>query len=412
MTARAAAAYLDVKPATLYAYVSRGLVRSVPGANARERLYAFEDLERLRARHDARSGHGPVAASAMRYGEPVLDSALTYIDDAGPHYCGRSALALAASGVAFEAVAELLWTGSSPTAPVSWRVDAPRVDPKRLAACLPAAAPPLLALQLAVPALAAADEARFDVREDVEIVRARALVPQLAAFVALARDASLVEEALRVGSVAAALARATGVRAGAEQVTAIDRTLVLCADHELNMSAFAARVTASSGADLYACVAAGLAALSGPLHGALSDRVEALVAEAGRADRAHAVVRDRMRRGEDVPGFGHPIYRAGDPRATALLELATSLAPRNPIVRTTVALAEAMRELREEYANLDTGLVAVRAALKMDRGAAVVLFAIGRAAGWIAHAFEQRRSGAPLRPRARYTGPTSQNRAR
>src|SRR5690349_15198038 len=111
LTAREAAELIDVKLATLYAYVSRGLVRSIASEAGRGRLYARQDLEHLRARHDARSGHGPVAAAALRWGEPVLDSAITLINDRGLYYRGQSAVGLARDGVSYEQVAELLWTG-------------------------------------------------------------------------------------------------------------------------------------------------------------------------------------------------------------------------------------------------------------------------------------------------------------
>src|SRR5215218_9060645 len=102
LTAREAAGLLDVKLATLYAYVSRGLVRSVASEGRRGRLYARQDVEQLRARHDARSGHGPVAAAALRWGEPVMDSAITSITEKALYYRGRSAVGLAREGVAFE----------------------------------------------------------------------------------------------------------------------------------------------------------------------------------------------------------------------------------------------------------------------------------------------------------------------
>src|SRR3954464_16089784 len=102
LSAREAAALLDVKAATLYSYVSRGLLTSVPGTHGPSRLYARADVERLRARHVARAGHGAVAAGALRFGEPVLESALTAIDANGPRYRGHSAVELARAGTSFE----------------------------------------------------------------------------------------------------------------------------------------------------------------------------------------------------------------------------------------------------------------------------------------------------------------------
>src|SRR3954470_2788901 len=117
---RTAARRLGVQQRTLYAYVSRGQVRSVPGEHGRPRLYSLSDLERLKTRRDARAGHGAVAAGALRWGEPVLDSAITAITPRGPAYRGRHALGLAASGVTFEATAELLWSGYLPPGPIAW----------------------------------------------------------------------------------------------------------------------------------------------------------------------------------------------------------------------------------------------------------------------------------------------------
>ena len=187
-------------------------------------------------------------------------------------------------------------------------------------------------------------------------------------------------------------------------VRAIDRALVLCADHELNPSSFAARVTAATGADLYACVTSALATLSGPRHGGASERVDALIDEVAAPARARGVLLERRRRGEEVAGFGHPLYPDGDPRASPLLEAAAALAPRSPRVRTALALASAMRGLGQEAPTIDLGLCALAAALGLPRGAAAGLFAVGRAAGWIAHALEQRAQGFLVRPRARYVG--------
>jgi citrate synthase len=190
-------------------------------------------------------------------------------------------------------------------------------------------------------------------------------------------------------------------------VSALDATLVLCADHELNVSTFAARVAASAGADLYLSMAAGLAAASGPRHGGACDRVEALVQEAARPDRAEPVVLARSRRGEELPGFGHTLYPGGDPRAVPLLAWAKELAPRGVGVRTLLALVEAMQKTRGERPSVETGVVAVALALGLPAGSAAGLFSLGRCAGWVAHILEQRESGKLLRPRARYVGAVS-----
>jgi citrate synthase len=185
---------------------------------------------------------------------------------------------------------------------------------------------------------------------------------------------------------------------------ALRAALVVCADHELNASAFAARVAASTHADVYACLLAALGTLTGPRHGGSCDRVEALVAETERPERATHVVLERARRGEGVPGFGHPLYPAGDPRASPLLDHARALAPRSRDVRVVLALIEAMRDTGRGAPNLDAGLVALAAALGLPRGSAIGVFAIGRMAGWVAHVLEQYAAGFLFRPRARYLG--------
>ena len=401
LAGRDAARLLGVKRATLYAYASRGLVRSVPdrSTGGRARRYARADLEALKARHDARAGHGPVAAAAMRWGEPVLETAISAIDDAGPRYRGRPAVDLARDGASFEAVAELLWTGAEPESGVYWPLPRLGFAPARLASFLPPGSSPLTALTLVVPVLGAADAGRFDTRAEVEAGRARTLLLRMAASLALGRGTRPAGH-----TVARLFASALGARRR-DAFRAIDLALVLCADHELNASTLAARVTASAGADLYACVSAGLAALSGPRHGGACDRVEALLAEAGRPARARMVVHERARRGEEVPGFGHRLYPAGDPRAKPLLDAAAAIAPRSPAVRTARALVEAVRDASGELPTLDLGLVALAAALRLPPGSPTAIFAIGRVAGWVAHTIEQRHAAFLIRPRARYVGP-------
>jgi citrate synthase len=400
--AREAAALLGIKLETLYAYASRGLVRRVPGPDGRRHQYLRTDLERLRARREARSGHGPVAAGALRFGAPVLDSMITRITEAGPVYRERPALELAAHGVPFTAVAELLWTGELPAAPPRWSAKEFPIPVPRLRALLPERCPPLAALAIAVPALAARDPNRFEYERAALLPRARELIVRMAAALALPGSTARVERALAIAGIERAVALALGARGGPAALRAIRRALVLCADHELNASAFAARVAASAGADLYGCVSAGLAALSGPRHGGTCDRVEALVRQVGAPSRARHVVVERANGGREIPGFGHPLYPEGDPRMAPLLADALALAPRAQGVRACEALVEAMRAAGRSAATIDVGLVALAHALGLKPGGAVGLFAVGRAAGWIAHALEQYDAGYLMRPRARY----------
>jgi len=404
LSAEEAARFLGVKLPTLYAYVSRGQVRSRPLGEGRERQYLRSDLARLKARR--RRGRAADAASlsgALHWGEPVLESSITRITEGGPVYRGVHAIDLVRSRAPYESVAELLWTGQLPDERPRWDCANLGVSPRRLAALVPKGASPLSAIAILVTAVGAADPGRFETATPSVLARARLLVRRMAATVAIEQGPTRVEAALRARSVAAGVAVAVLGSTASELVEAIDRALVLVADHELNVSAFAARVAASAGADLYGSLSAALAALAGPKHGGFVERIEALVAEIGEPERAPQVVHDRTRRGEHLPGFGHPIYQPhGDPRAAPLLDVARRLAPRDRRVRTIFALIEAMRDAGRPPPTIDVGLVALGAALGLPRAFGIALFAIGRTAGWVAHILEQYEADFLIRPRALY----------
>ena len=392
---RTAAKHLGISLRTLYAYVSRGRVRSMVGGRGRPRLYALGDLERLRVRRDARRGHGAVAAGALRWGEPVLDSAITAITPKGPAYRGRYATDLAAAGARFENVAELLWSGLLPAEPVLW----PRVamPVAQLAKLIPYGARPLDVMAVVVQIAALADPQRADGRPDAMVSRARKLIPLLAATLAPELATAAVTRALGAPTVATVAARALGLADDAS--TIIDRVLVLLADHELNASSFAARVAASTHADPYACVAAALATLSGPLHGSAAEAIATLADDLGGPEQARAAVRALARKGGLPPGFDHPLYPKGDPRAAPLVELAR--AANSKRARTLLAIIDAT----DAHPSVDVALAALVAALGLYAPAASGLFAVARSAGWLAHVLEQRAQDFLLRPRARYVGP-------
>lgn len=400
-----AAALLGVKRQTLYAYASRGLLRSVPSGEGRMRWYARSDLLRLKARSDARAGHGPVAASALHWGEPVLETAISAIDARGPLYRGVAAVDFSARGASFEEVAEHLWGEVNPSKVERFVAPSAGLPVSRLADLLPEGASPLSTLAVGVPAIAARDPGRFLAKGEGEKALARGLILRMAALLSVPDRRERFASALGEPSVARAVLCALGVSRSEKAVRAVDHALVLCADHELNASTFAVRVAASAGADLYACIGAGLHVLSGPEHGGVCDRVEALLAEASAAARPADVIARRAQRGEPVPGFGHTLYPNGDPRAAALLAIAWETAPESPALSVLRALIKAMSAAGHEAPSLDMGLVAVATAIGLPRGSAAALFAMGRSAGWVAHAMEQRTQGFLVRPRARYIGP-------
>lgn len=399
MEAKEAAKTLGVKLQTLYAYASRGLVRSEPGPKGRGRRYARSDVERLKARGEARAGHGPVAAGALRWGEPVLSTAISSIEKSGPAYRGRSAVELALSGLRFEAVAELLWRD---VLDVTATFSKGTIGLRHIRG-LPAEEAYLPRLLAAVPRIALADTDRFGAPKEAEWARARRLVHAMVDVIALDQDDGTRARVDGTETVAEAMSFALGTTPRRARAI-IDRTLILIADHELNVSTFATRIVASTGADLYACVTGGLAALSGPRHGAYSDRVEALLDEIETPARAPGVIQARCGRGEAIPGFGHPLYPEGDPRVPPLLEAAREVAGKSSRLATVFAVLAAMERARREAPNVDFALVAAVRSLGLRRGSATALFAVGRSAGWIAHALEQRDAGYLLRPRATYVG--------
>ncbi|MCC6935745.1 MAG: hypothetical protein IT333_04435, partial [Thermomicrobiales bacterium] len=184
----------------------------------------------------------------------------------------------------------------------------------------------------------------------------------------------------------------------------LDTALILWADHELNVSSFTVRCIASAGAPLYAAVSGGLAALQGVKHGGMTLRVEALLDEIGTPDRARSVVAGRLRRGDGLPGFGHRLYPGGDPRAALLLEMLSDAAgdtETGVLGRATIAAAADVGLAPV----IDLAMVQLARAYAMPPGAPLALMAIGRSAGWVAHALEENERDRLIRPRARYTGP-------
>lgn len=363
---------LGVTRATLYAYVSRGLVRSEPGAR-REHRYSLEDVERLVARRTLHRDPGRAVRDALHWGEQLLDSSLTLIRDGHLYYRGRDAIALAGHH-RFEAVARLLWSERlGPSTPFVTPPAPPRLPDLHTLG-------PLERLSATLPLLAAAGSG------------AETAGPLLSGLAA-----ALTGVDPEPAPIAVRLSRAwTG---GEKAAPAIDRALVLCADHELNVSAFSVRCAASSGAGLQAALAGGLGALSGPLHGGAVARAADLIADAARVGPGTAVT-DRLARDGHLPGFGHPLYPDGDPRARSLLEALPATARERVLVRELSAAGTAA----DLAPNIDLGLAALSGWLGAGE-AGLGVFALGRSAGWIAHALEQYRAGLLIRPRARYTGP-------
>ncbi|HEY1241851.1 MAG TPA: citrate synthase family protein [Bryobacteraceae bacterium] len=386
LTAEEAAATLEISKATLYAYTSRAQLRSepVPG-RPRERRYLRQDVERLQERKEARRDPSKAAARGLHWGSPVLESGITLIEDGRLYYRGRDVMQLMETA-GLEQIAELLWDG----APVA---ECP-LTAKQLSFLRGCTRDPLAVFQMALPLAAAADPAGHDLRAaGVRQTGVRILRLFVAAITG--RTAP--------GPAHVAL-RAAWAPKHEQAGDAIRKALVLCADHELNASAFTARCAASTGASPYDVITAALAALRGSRHGGATERASALFAEARTPHQARSVVASRLRRGEALPGFGHPLYPDGDPRARLLLQILEAAGNRAEW-RLARSLWKVGAALLKEEPNLDFALVALARTYRLPAGAPLILFALGRTAGWIAHAMEQYAAGELIRPRARYTGP-------
>jgi citrate synthase len=389
-----AARRLGVKPATLYAYVSRGVLRRRPGGDGRRSMFDAAEVELL-----ARRGRPRRAAET----ELVVESAVTALVGDRPYYRGRDALALAGAA-RYEQVAGWLWTGEPEalTDPVQ-RWQAP---PEAAAAVrdaqrgLPADLLPLDRMPVIVTVLAGLDPMRFQLDPPAVAAAGRAIVAGLVEGLPVPEGGSGLD-----GSVARRLWSRLTTRPPDALLDVLEATLVLLADHELAASTLAARVAASVRADPYAVVLAGLGVLSGPLHGGASLAAERMLAEVREPSDAGRVIADRLRRGERIPGLGHRVYSGADGRGVRLMELLRAAVPGDRRVAVAEAvIAEAGRR-RLPAPNVDLAVAGLARAADMVPGAGAAITAVARTAGWLAHGMEEYARGRMLRPRAVYTGP-------
>jgi citrate synthase len=378
-----AAARLGVSRQTLYSYVSRGLLRAHPADSHRERRYLIAEVNQLATRRSRARSPVRAARDALNWGLPVVESSICCIDAGRLYYRGKDVLSLIETQSA-EDVAALLWQCSKQEAfavdgPLSSRIPAERVERNS-------------AKSLVSSFALAGHDLPTDSWREVTGRSARPygdLVRVLAGCVLQTNPSAepLREQCAKAWSLAAGKARL------------LETALILCADHELNASSFTVRCIASTAASLHACVLGGLAALSGPRHGGMTVRVETLWNEVGEAANPETSLRARLERGDDLPGFGHPLYPDGDLRASAIL---SHLPGRRQRWR---PLAQAVEQLTGLRPSLDFALVALRRHLELPVGSALGIFSLGRSIGWIAHALEQRSHGTLIRPRAAYIGP-------
>ena len=338
------------------------LIRTGEPSEGRQRRYPLWALDELRAR---RAERREPAAASLRWGTPVLESALTLIDRGGLFYRGRNAVELSRTAT-FEEVTALLWnTESEGLFPMT---SVRRPQRGKLADRL------------------------------VASLVDRRVQPVAATVRTAAETISGLFEAAGAygrGTLAEQLARGWRTPAAGD----LQAALILCADHELNASAFAARVVAATGAPLHNALLAAFCALEGRRHGGASVEAMDLLDRIDRVGAKRANEEWLTRHGW-LPGFwkAHPVYATGDPRAAELLRR-LDLPARDP-----AAKAIALGKQVGGTPTIELALAAFARAHRLPRDAAFGLFALGRSAGWVAHALEAA-TGSLIRPRARYVGP-------
>ncbi|MEU7897728.1 citrate/2-methylcitrate synthase [Nonomuraea sp. NPDC049152] len=386
-----AAERLGVKPATLYAYVSRGVLRRRRGDDGRRSLFSLAEVEEL-ARRGRPRNQPP---------ELVIESRVTTLGVDRPYYRGIDALELARTA-AFESVAEWLWTGEPARGPsLGWAGDPEGVRAAIAAQrALPDGLLPIDRLQVSTTVLGATDSLRYQLDPASVAATGRRLIAGLIDSLPFAADPPIAQGEGQGGVAGRLWARLCPAPPTPAQLAALQAALVLLADHELAASTLAARVAASAKADPYAVVLTGLGVLGGPLHGGASYDAERLLAEVTDPGRAARVIADRVRRGERIPGYGHSVYKNGDARGAFLMDLVEAAAPGHERLEAIRAVTTEVRRRRLPEPNIDFALAGLTAVSGTIPGSGEAIFAVARIAGWLAHAMEEYAKGTLLRLRA------------
>jgi citrate synthase len=376
-----AARYLGVSRQTLYAYVSRGWVRSEAGNSSRSRRYNRLDLERLRQRKEVRSEPARKLTSALSWGVPLLETELTLIDEGQLYYRGRNAIELARSEPFFSVV-QWFWNQDQPFQVFT---DGTGFNPRPRSL-------PLQEFQRYLLELSDRDAAGYDLSVPNALSTGWRIL-ELFLQCLVGRSNVRLEDA-------AEQLQQTWAPKNPDLTGLLDAALVLCMDHELNASSFTARVVASAESSLYEVVLAGLCALRGHRHGGMSLLCYQLLTELESTNTLRTTLVEWHREKGFVPGFGHPLYPTGDVRAKALLQMLKKTSMGQSQAK---LVAQAVQVLRKP-ATIDLVLAALARAYGLPASSPFTVFALGRIAGWIGHAIEQHRQGGLIRPRARYIG--------
>jgi citrate synthase len=396
LTTSQAARRLGVKPATIYAYVSRGLLTSHRDADHRTSRFPSDEVEVL-----ARRGR-PREASRHHSLDIAIETRITEIAGHTIRFRGHDAFELARAA-SFEQVAELLWTGVLPPAGSTWPTRAIEIEIATFAGL-----PLRDQLRLVTAHAAVGSRERRDPRTVSD--EGRRLIAALVDSLPVAGDGrcprlTLPDGTVLRGSLAGRLwSHLSPRRATPELVATLNATMVLLADHEMAAGTLAARVAASTRAGVHGVVAAGMGALTGPLHGGESQRCRRVLAGRGHFSAGPAVAMALEMYGR-VPGFGQVLYPQGDPRAVVLLGMLREAAGDHPGMVAVEQLIAAAARRRLPPPNVDLALAALGLVADMPQDAGEAIFATARIAGWLAHALEEY-GERPLRfrPRAVYIG--------
>ncbi|AOZ93868.1 citrate/2-methylcitrate synthase [Paenibacillus crassostreae] len=339
----------------------------------------------------------------------IVDGVLTYrgidIDELAMH-------------ASFEEVAYLLWFGKLPNAE---ELNGLRVDfdtfapiPQLLIEQMklfPKNVNTMAALRSAVSALAVYDEDADDMSHSANVKKAIKLQAQLPTIVAaLSRIREGKEPILPLKGVTIAenfLYMLRGEQPDEISIKALDQALVLHADHELNASTFAARVTVATLSDMYSGVTSAIGALKGPLHGGANEAVMRMLEEIGDIDHVEGYIQEKLNNREKIMGFGHRVYKNGDPRAKYLQKMSRELGEmknNSELYNMSVKIEEMITGQKGLKPNVDFYSASVYTQLGIEGELFTPIFAISRTSGWTAHILEQWVDNRIIRPRAEYVG--------
>ena len=348
----------------------------------------------------------------------AAESSICYIDgDRGIlSYQGYNIHTLAENAT-FEEVIYLLWHGKLPKKTELDQLKADLVRyrpiPKEVTEFLgkvPKSAP-MDVLRTAVSMLSLYDPLARDSSIDASVEKAKKLMAQTANIVTtfdrLRNGKAVVDGDPSLGFAANFLYTLTAKKPDDVMERVFDIALTLHADHELNASTFAARVTAATLSDIYSAATSAIGALKGPLHGGANEEVIKMLLDAGSEQNAIAHVQNMLATKQKVPGFGHRVYRTEDPRATHLRALSEELGHRTGhinLYQTSKKIEELIREQKKLNANVDFYSASTYYSLGIPIDLFTPIFAVSRMSGWTAHILEQYRNNRLIRPRADYTG--------